>query len=120
MNSYGFPGDEVPVIRGSARKALDGDPEEAKHIMELMDAVDTYIPDPARDIDKPFLLAVEDVLTLDVVQLLLAVLNVVNYMLTKQLKLLVLNLQEQLSLHLWKCSVRLLTTALQVITLVSF
>ena len=64
LNSYGFPGDEVPVIRGSARKALDGDPEEAKHIMELMDAVDTYIPDPARDIDKPFLLAVEDVLTI--------------------------------------------------------
>ena len=64
LNSYGFPGDEVPVIRGSARKALDGDPEEEKHIMELMDACDTYIPAPQRDIDKPFLLAIEDVMTI--------------------------------------------------------
>ncbi len=64
LNSYGFPGDEVPVIRGSARKALDGDPEEEKHIMELMDACDTYIPAPARETDKPFLLAIEDVMTI--------------------------------------------------------
>ncbi|MDD7263482.1 MAG: elongation factor Tu [bacterium] len=64
LNKYGFPGDEVPVIRGSARKALDGDPEAEQKIMDLMDAVDTYIPDPVRDNDKPFLLPVEDVLTI--------------------------------------------------------
>ncbi len=64
LNKYGFPGDEVPVIRGSARKALDGDAEAEEKIMELMDAVDSYIPDPVRDTDKPFLLPVEDVLTI--------------------------------------------------------
>ena len=64
LNKYGFPGDTCPVIRGSALKALEGDPEAEKHIMELMDAVDTYIPDPVRDNDKPFLLAIEDVLTI--------------------------------------------------------
>ena len=64
LNKYGFPGDEVPVIRGSAKLALDGDPEAMKSIEELMDAVDSYIPDPVRDNDKPFLLAVEDVLTI--------------------------------------------------------
>jgi elongation factor Tu len=64
LNSYGFPGDECPVIRGSARKALDGDPEAQKAILELMDAVDSYIPDPVHDLDKPFLLAIEDVMTI--------------------------------------------------------
>ncbi len=64
LNSYGFPGDETPIIRGSAKKALDGDPEAEKSILELMNAVDTYIPDPVRDNDKPFLLAIEDVLTI--------------------------------------------------------
>ena len=64
LNSYGFPGDEVPVIRGSARKALDGDPEAQKQIEELMAAVDSYVPAPARDTDKPFLLAIEDVMTI--------------------------------------------------------
>jgi len=64
LNSYGFPGDEVPVIRGSARKALDGDPAEEAHILELMDACDHYIPAPARETDKPFLLAIEDVMTI--------------------------------------------------------
>ena len=64
LNSYGFPGDEVPVIRGSARAALDGDPEAEKSIMELMDACDKYIPAPARETDKPFLLAIEDVMTI--------------------------------------------------------
>ena len=64
LNSYGFPGDEVPVIRGSARLALDGNPEEEKHIEELMDACDSYIPAPARENDKPFLLAIEDVMTI--------------------------------------------------------
>ena len=64
LNSYGFPGDEVPVIRGSARKALDGDPEAEKAILKLMEEVDRYIPDPVRDTDKPFLLPIEDVLTI--------------------------------------------------------
>ena len=64
LTSYGFPGDKVPVIRGSARKALDGDAEAAKQIEALMDAVDTYIPDPVRVIDKPFLLPIEDVMTI--------------------------------------------------------
>ncbi len=64
LSSYGFPGDDIPVIRGSARKAIDGDPEAEKQILALMDAVDSYIPDPARDTDKPFLLAIEDVMTI--------------------------------------------------------
>ena len=64
LNSYGFPGDEVPVIRGSARAALDGDPKAEESIIELMNACDTYIPAPARETDKPFLLAIEDVMTI--------------------------------------------------------
>ena len=64
LNSYGFPGDDCPVIRGSARAALDGDPKAEAAIMELMDACDSYIPAPARETDKPFLLAIEDVMTI--------------------------------------------------------
>lgn len=64
LSSYGFPGDGTPVIRGSARKALDGDPAEQKNIIALMDAVDSYIPEPVHDNDKPFLLAIEDVMTI--------------------------------------------------------
>ena len=64
LSSYGFPGDETPIIRGSARLALDGDPKAQEAIMELMDACDTYIPAPTRETDKPFLLAIEDVLTI--------------------------------------------------------
>ena len=64
LSKYGFPGDETPIIRGSARKALDGDPEAEKSIMELMDAVDSYFPDPVRDNDKPFLMPIEDVMTI--------------------------------------------------------
>ena len=64
LNEYGFPGDDTPIIRGSALKALQGDPDAENAIMELMDAVDTYIPDPVRDLDKPFLLAIEDVVTI--------------------------------------------------------
>jgi elongation factor Tu len=64
LKKYGYPGDEVPVIRGSALKAVEGDAEAEKKIQELMDAVDTYIPDPVREIDKPFLMAVEDVFTI--------------------------------------------------------
>ena len=62
LNSYGFPGDEVPVIRGSAKVALEGG--DTKCIEELMDAVDSYIPLPQHDKDKPFLLPIEDVLTI--------------------------------------------------------
>jgi len=64
LNKYGFPGDDVPVIRGSARKALDGDAAEKQHILDLMDACDQYIPAPTRETDKPFLLAIEDVMTI--------------------------------------------------------
>lgn len=64
LTSYGFPGDDVPVIRGSARDALDEKPGAEQAIIDLMDAVDAYIPDPVRDLDKPFLLAIEDVLTI--------------------------------------------------------
>ena len=64
LSKYNFPGDKVPVIRGSARKALDGDPAAEKSIMELMDAIDSYIPDPIHDLEKPFLLAIEDVMTI--------------------------------------------------------
>ena len=64
LNSYGFPGDDTPVIRGSARKALDGDPAEQKNIMDLMNAADSFISEPVHDNDKPFLLAIEDVMTI--------------------------------------------------------
>ena len=64
LNSYNFPGDDTPVIRGSAREALDGNPEAEKAILELMEAVDTYIPSPVRSNDKPFLLPIEDVMTI--------------------------------------------------------
>ena len=64
LNEYGFDGDNTPIIRGSALKALEGDPEAEQSIIDLMNAVDTWIPDPVRDIDKPFLMAVEDVMTI--------------------------------------------------------
>lgn len=64
LTKYEFPGDDIPIIRGSALKALDGDEAEQKIIMELMDAVDNYIPTPERDKDRPFLLPVEDVFTI--------------------------------------------------------
>jgi len=64
LNEYEFPGDDVPVIRGSALKALEGDPAWQDKVMELMDAVDSYIPDPVRETDKPFLMPVEDVFTI--------------------------------------------------------
>jgi elongation factor Tu len=64
LTSYEFPGDDVPVVRVSALKALQGDPEAEKGIFELMDACDTYIPEPVRDIDKPFLMPIEDVFTI--------------------------------------------------------
>jgi elongation factor Tu len=64
LNEYEFPGDDTPVVRISALKALEGDAEAAKGIMELMAAVDSFIPEPTRDIDRPFLMSVEDVMTI--------------------------------------------------------
>ena len=64
LNEYGFDGDNTPIIRGSALKALEGDPEAEKAIDELMDAVDEWIPTPERDNDKPFLMSIEDVFTI--------------------------------------------------------
>jgi elongation factor Tu len=64
LTEYGFPGDDIPIIKGSALKALDGDAEGEAAIMELMDAVDNYIPQPVRDVDKPFLMPVEDVFSI--------------------------------------------------------
>jgi elongation factor Tu len=67
LSAYDFPGDEIPIIKGSALRALesdDPDSEEVKCVFELMDAVDSYIPEPTRDIDKPFLMPVEDIFTI--------------------------------------------------------
>ena len=64
LNEYDFPGDEAPVIRGSALLALQGDPKWEAKIVELMDAVDTFIPTPQRDVDKPFLMPIEDTMTI--------------------------------------------------------
>ncbi len=64
LSKYGFDGDNTPVIRGSALKALEGDPEYEKKIDELMDAVDEWIPTPERDNTKPFLMSIEDVFTI--------------------------------------------------------
>ncbi|MGA8296052.1 MAG: elongation factor Tu [Acidimicrobiales bacterium] len=64
LNEYDFPGDDAPVIRVSALKALEGDKEAEEGVLKLMDAVDNYIPEPKREIDKPFLLSVEDVMTI--------------------------------------------------------
>jgi elongation factor Tu len=64
LTKYQYPGNDVPIIRGSALKALEGDPEAEKKIMELMDAVDSYIPTPVRDTEKPFLMPIEDVFSI--------------------------------------------------------
>ena len=64
LNEYGFDGDNTPIIRGSALKALEGDPKYEAKIMELMDAVDEWIPTPERDTEKPFLMPIEDVFTI--------------------------------------------------------
>ena len=64
LTEYDYPGDEVPIIVGSALKALEGDPEAEKSILDLMDAVDSYIPTPQRPTDQPFLMPVEDVFTI--------------------------------------------------------
>ena len=64
LNEYTFPGDDAPVVRVSALKALEGDPEWTPKILELMQAVDDYIPEPVRDVEKPFLMPVEDVMSI--------------------------------------------------------
>ncbi|OGK31563.1 translation elongation factor Tu [Candidatus Roizmanbacteria bacterium RIFCSPHIGHO2_12_FULL_33_9] len=64
LTKYEYPGDKVPVIKGSALKAIEGDAEAVKAIEELMNAADTYIPEPVRDVDKPFLMPIEDVFTI--------------------------------------------------------
>jgi elongation factor Tu len=64
LTSYEFPGDDVPVVQVSALKALEGDETWGAKIDELMDAVDSYIPEPTRDVDKPFLMAIEDVFSI--------------------------------------------------------
>ena len=64
LSEYGFPGDETPIIRGSALKALEGDPKYVQAVLDLMDACDSYIPEPVRETDKPFLMPVEDVFSI--------------------------------------------------------
>ena len=64
LTKYQYPGDDVPIIRGSSLKALEGDPEYEKKIEELMQAVDDYVPTPVRELDKPFLMPVEDVFSI--------------------------------------------------------
>jgi elongation factor Tu len=64
LTKYEFPGDDIPIVAGSALKALEGDEEQKAKILELMEAVDSYIPEPERDIDKPFLMPIEDVFTI--------------------------------------------------------
>src|SRR5256884_540733 len=64
LSAYEFPGDDIPVVKGSALKALEGDAKWEKTVEELMDAVDSYIPTPERDVEKPFLMPVEDIFTI--------------------------------------------------------
>src|SRR5712691_11266774 len=64
LKSYGFPGDDLPVVRLSALKALQGDPEGEAGVLKLMDALDAYIPMPMREVDKPFLMPIEDVFSI--------------------------------------------------------
>src|SRR5688572_7256372 len=64
LTEYEFPGDDTPVVRVSALKALEGDADAAAQVMELMDAVDSFVPEPTRDVDKPFLMPIEDVFSI--------------------------------------------------------
>ena len=64
LTKYEFPGDEIPIVRGSALKAGEGDPVAEASVLELMEAVDTYIPVPVRDVDKPFLMPIEDIFSI--------------------------------------------------------
>ncbi|MDE3068691.1 MAG: elongation factor Tu [Verrucomicrobiota bacterium] len=65
LGKYQFPGDKTPIIRGSAKKALAHEPEAAKSIQELLDAIDAFIPLPTREVDKPFLMCIEDVFNIE-------------------------------------------------------
>ncbi|MHC1769542.1 MAG: elongation factor Tu [Verrucomicrobiia bacterium] len=65
LTKYGFPGEKTPIVRGSAKKAMAGDPEAEKSIQALMDAVDSFIPLPPREVDKPFLMCIEDVFNIE-------------------------------------------------------
>ena len=65
LSSYEFPGDDIPIVKGSAKAALDGDAGQMENIMKLMDAVDSYIPEPERPIDKTFLMPIEDVFSIE-------------------------------------------------------
>ncbi|MGD0258756.1 MAG: elongation factor Tu [Verrucomicrobiota bacterium] len=65
LNKYEFPGDKTPVIRGSSKKAMAGDPEAEKSIQALMEAIDAFIPLPTREVDKPFLMCIEDVFNIE-------------------------------------------------------
>lgn len=64
LSEYGFPGDDIPVVKVSALKAIEGDEGAAEQVVELMDQIDSYVPEPERDMDKPFLMAIEDVFTI--------------------------------------------------------
>jgi elongation factor Tu len=64
LNEYDFPGDDTPIIKGSALKALEGDEEAQKAVFELADALDSYIPEPVRELDKPFLMPIEDIFSI--------------------------------------------------------
>ena len=64
LSNYEFPGDDIPVVRVSALKALEGDADAAKQVLDLMEAVDSYVPEPVRDLDKPFLMPIEDVFSI--------------------------------------------------------
>ncbi|WP_193212440.1 elongation factor Tu [Luteolibacter marinus] len=65
LSTYEFPGDEIPIVKGSAKAALEGDAAQKENILKLMEAVDSYIPEPERPIDKPFLMPVEDVFSIE-------------------------------------------------------
>ena len=65
LSSYEFPGDDIPIVKGSAKAALDGDATQMENIIKLMDAVDSYIPEPERPIDKTFLMPIEDVFSIE-------------------------------------------------------
>jgi elongation factor Tu len=65
LSMYEFPGDDIPIVKGSAKAALDGDAAQMENIMKLMDAVDSYIPEPERPIDKTFLMPIEDVFSIE-------------------------------------------------------
>jgi elongation factor Tu len=64
LTTYGYPGDDVPVVRVSAMKALEGDPEAVEGILKLLESLDSYVPLPLREVDKPFLMPIEDVFSI--------------------------------------------------------